>query len=368
MWQRTVIGAALLLLTACSTPYSPPLVVNNSSSFAGIAAVVAQNGQRPVDIVLVHGMCTHTSDWADSAIDTISSSVSANYRGQSTARAAAEAAPIQVVERTMPLAGGTARFHALIWSPLTADLKRQLDYDKTGSPTDCSATGECKPVRANLNGKIKDSLMNDCLADAMLYEGDNHAAMQQKMVAALAQLIEQSEAQGAGGPLVVVAESLGSKLLFDALAAMLQPEAPVRMRELGQHAARRMALIFMAGNQLPMLGLAEQHIPTAVAAAGAQDALQRFLALRRGQPGPKSETFSKLAVVAFTDPNDLLSYRLLPSRYQAADVAVADVLVSNARSWFGLLEDPFAAHLDYLNNPAVGGIIACGWPKSNVCR
>ena len=31
-------------------------------------------------------------------------------------------------------------------------------------------------------------------------------------------------------------------------------------------------------------------------------------------------------MVAFTDPNDLLSYRLLPARYAAPDVAVADAL------------------------------------------
>jgi hypothetical protein len=44
------------------------------------------------------------------------------------------------------------------------------------------------------------------------------------------------------------------------------------------------------------------------------------------------------------------------------------VLVSNSTTWLGLLEDPFGAHLDYLKNPNVGGIIACGWPRSSVCR
>jgi hypothetical protein len=169
---------------------------------------------------------------------------------------------------------------------------------------------------------------------------------------------------------VVVAESLGSKILFDALSAMLQPEAPARVHELGQLAARRLAIVFMAGNQLPILGLAEQRIPAAeqLAAGSGQDSLQRFLSLRRQQVGPRAERLSRLAVVAFTDPNDLLSYRLLPSRYQATDVAIADVLVSNARTWFGLLEDPFAAHLDYLANPDVGRLMACGWPNAESCK
>ena len=83
---------------------------------------------------------------------------------------------------------------------------------------------------------------------------------------------------------------------------------------------------------------------------------------------PRLDAIARLAVVAFTDPNDLLSYRLLPGRYAAPDVAVADVLVSNARTWLGLIEDPVAAHLDYLENPAVADMIACGDPRFSGCR
>ncbi|MGZ5203217.1 MAG: hypothetical protein ACXWC4_25915, partial [Telluria sp.] len=162
----------------------------------------------------------------------------------------------------------------------------------------------------------------------------------------------------------------GSKILFDAMSAMLESRQP-RTRELGQQAARRLGLLFMAGNQLPILGLAEQDLerrPDARAAA-APDSLQRFLELRRRQSGsPRAESIAGLAVVAFTDPNDLLSYRLLPGRYAAPDVAVADVLASNARTWLGLIEDPVAAHLDYLANPDVADMIACGYPRFRQCR
>lgn len=73
-------------------------------------------------------------------------------------------------------------------------------------------------------------------------------------------------------------------------------------------------------------------------------------------------------MVAFTDPNDLLSYRLLPARYAAPDVAVADVLVSNARTWLGLIENPVAAHMNYLANPDVGKLITCGFPQVAGCK
>jgi hypothetical protein len=99
----------------------------------------------------------------------------------------------------------------------------------------------------------------------------------------------------------------------------------------------------------------------------AQDALQHFLDLRRRQPNRRAEALQRLAVVAFTDPNDLLSYRLLPARYAAPDVAVADVLVSNDTTWLGWIENPLTAHLDYLANPDVATMIACGLPSSAIC-
>jgi hypothetical protein len=128
----------------------------------------------------------------------------------------------------------------------------------------------------------------------------------------------------------------------------------------------------MAGNQLPILGLAEQSAAAQRAIATQDmrvaDALQRFLELRRRQPNRRADTLQRLAVVAFTDPNDLLSYRLLPARYAAPDVAVADVLVSNDSTWLGLIENPVTAHLDYLANPDVGTMIACGYPPVAFCR
>jgi hypothetical protein len=370
MWHKPLLAAAALAsLTACTTPYSPPVVVHDSSPFPGIASVIGANDKQPVDVLLIHGMCTHTPEWADGAITALSRAVDSRYNPQAAQTQAAPPNRITVVERSAPLAGGTAHFHALVWSPLTAPLKRQLDYDNTGTSTECTQAGECKPKRTYFNGKLKDMLLNDCLSDALIYEGQSHAAIRDAMVDTMVQVLERSESQGATGPLIVVAESLGSKILFDALSAMLQPEAPPRVHQLGQVAARRIALVFMAGNQLPIMGLAEQQLPAVqLAPAAAQDSLQRFLALRRQQAGPRAETFAKLAVVAFTDPNDLLSYRLLATRYQGPDVMVADVLVSNAHGWFGLLEDPFAAHLDYLANPDIGQMMACGWPATAPCR
>lgn len=365
-WLRLLTLLTPGLLAACTTPYRPPAVVRDSAPFPGIVNLVQTGSKRPLDVILVHGMCTHDASWANHGIDRITGVVSANVPEQ----AAAAPNGIQLVERTQQIGGTPVRFHALIWSPLTAPLKRQLDYDNTGSPNDCSqaGSGECKPKRAWLNGYVKDRLLNDCLSDAVIYEGASRNAIRDAMVESVSRIIESNP--NGDHTLAVVAESLGSKILFDALSSMLESRQP-RTQALGQQAARRLGLLYMAGNQLPILGLAEQDLERRPdnRSATAPDSLQRFLELRRRQgAAPLAESIARLAVVAFTDPNDLLSYRLLPARYAAPDVAVADVLVSNARTWLGLIEDPVAAHLDYLENPEVGELIACGYPRAPSCR
>ena len=72
--------------------------------------------------------------------------------------------------------------------------------------------------------------------------------------------------------------------------------------------------------------------------------------------------------MALTDPIDLLSFTLPAESYASYDVAVYNILVSNAPTWLGLLERPDQAHLDYLDNPDVGRLIACGRPTSAHCK
>jgi hypothetical protein len=370
MWQafrtRLLVLLVPILLAACSTPYSPPIVVRDSTPFPGIVSLLRNGNGRPLDVILVHGMCTHDAAWANHGVDRIAGVVSASVPEQ----AAPSANGIQLIERTQQIGKTPVRFHALVWSPLTAPLKRQLDYDNTGTPSGCSASdsgGECKPKRASLNGDVKDKLLNDCLSDAMIYEGASRDAIRDAMVESVSRIIESNP--NGDRSLAVVAESLGSKILFDALSSMLESRQP-RTQALGQQAARRLGLLYMAGNQLPILDLSRQdieHRPDTRTTAP-QDALQRFLELRRRQAAPRAESVARLAVVAFTDPNDLLSYRLLPARYAAPDVAVADVLVSNARTWLGLIENPVPAHLDYLANQEVADLIACGYPRVPSCR
>jgi hypothetical protein len=367
-------------LAGCTTPYSPPVFVAGGHDFPGLVGLVEKSGGRPVDVLLVHGMCTHDQVWANNAIDGLVKAVDSNFKADSSSRQAIQpaAAPaITIVPRTVTLAGGTVNFSALVWSPLTAGLKSQLAYDSTGNPTDCSVPGECKPKRASLNGRLKDVLLNDCLSDAVIYQGESRQAIRSALVAAITKVIGDSEAKAraAGvtpGPLMLVTESLGSKVTFDALAEMVEGSASPQSKSAGDSAVARLGLVMMGANQLPILGLADQSVDVAgarISAAGSapQDALTRLLRLA-DRPKLTQSSFSKLSLVAFTDPNDLLSYRLQASRYASLDVDVTDVLVSNDSTYFGFLERPDTAHTGYRSNAAVASLIACGKPRSAKCR
>ncbi len=377
MNARVLMAAACVALSACTTPYVPPVVVKDSAQFKGLVDLLSP--EQPLDVLLVHGMCTHDAGWAKEAMRRLATIVDSNValqtREEVALMAAADGTPaIQLVVSEAVIAGSKLRMTGVVWSPLTTQLKQQLLYDNTGEPTDCATDAICKPKRAKLNGGLKDSLLNDCLADALAYQGASRLVIRKAMIDAFTKALDGTPVDAR---VVLISDSLGSKISFDALSEMLQAGAASR----AQAAAARMGSIYMNANQLPILGLADQTIPTpgppgtlgltADAKSGlapGADSLQSFVAARARVQETLKTKAPNLTLVAFTDPNDLLSYRLLPSRYKSAQVDVADVLVSNQTTYLGLFERPDTAHTSYMENPAVATAIACGIPKSTRCR
>jgi hypothetical protein len=340
---------ACALLAGCtSMPYRP---AQADGAFPGLVDFVATAPGRSVEVLLVHGMCTHDVRWADETVAQLAGALAA--QGQEAGRAAAAvpaAEGIEIVERTIPLRQGELRIKALIWSPLTSPLKRQLDYD---------LSARLPATRAKLNARLKDKLMDDCIPDALIYQGVARDAIQQRMAQAV---LRATEGARADAPLLVLSSSLGSKILFDTL---------LRMDRAAQPAIDRLAYLVMAANQIPLLALADQDIARTAdaraAVAPAADSLHALLRKRRAPAGPRTSV-PRLTMVAFSDPNDLLTYTLERERYAGLGVEVVNVLVSNAPTWFGLLERPDHAHTNYLLNPDVARMVACGQPRSARCE
>lgn len=344
-------GLACALLAGCSSmPYRAPQA---DGSFPGLVDFVAGAPGRSMDVLLVHGMCTHDVRWADETVAQLGEAlhVQAVAAADATQQAAAASDGIEIAERTITLREGELHVKALVWSPLTTPLKRQLAYD---------LSARLPATRATLNAQAKDKLIDDCIPDALVYQGVARDTIQQRMALAILHATERAPEDA---PLLVLSSSLGSKILFDTL---------LRMESEGQRTFDRIVYLVMAANQIPLLSLADQQVAggaAAMAAAAPEDSLQALLRARRTPAAPRMNGGSRqLTMVAFSDPNDLLSFTLEPKRYAGPEVAIVNVLVSNAPTWFGMLERPDHAHTNYLLNPDVARMVACGQPRSARCE
>jgi hypothetical protein len=369
-----ILPATALLLGACSTPYRPPQFVEPDPKFPGLIDLAARADGRSAEVLLVHGMCTHDASWAAQVVAQLTQALTdATTPPAARPRTGPAVDPqIQIVPSTVETPAGRLRFDALIWSPLTVPLKRQLCYDQTDKSPICAGEPQYPFIRARINARVKDVLIDDCLSDAVIYQGVARDDIQRRMRDAILRVLAASDAP-AGLPLMVVSESLGSKVLFDTLLRMTHEETGSRASQLSLRAVDRMRFLVMAANPIPLLSLADQQITGGDAGAVRQavpvppDSLQVLLQERLARR-PRSLVNRSLTLVALTDPNDLLSYTLPAERYASEDVTVYNILVSNAPTWLGLLERPDRAHLDYLDNPDVGRLIACGLPSSALCK
>jgi hypothetical protein len=379
-----------LLAAACSRPYDRGVIAaepgqSTTVPFDGVSDLIAQAkaGNRTASFIWTHGMCSHDATWAADRTQRIITALGATgtitadpvQDGQLAFARAAITAPAGTIDGTF-----------IIWSPMTQVWKQGLAFDAPGADPDNSFPY----TRAELNNTLKIGLMNDCLADAVVYAGRHGDAIRAAMKAALCTALGGATTPASGAcdlgaadlekPLAIITESLGSKFLFDAVRTLWleAPSAPSGRQALAQRLTSIRA-IYLVANQIPLLDIAsplpgEPVAPPDAArlAARAQPAassLEGFLQIlreARGQSGAAGARVSAAAltpptVVAFTDPNDLLSYRLLPRGLDLAGAQLVNVIVSNDDTWFGFLERPDTAHCGYAWNRKVIGLIANGY-------
>jgi hypothetical protein len=359
--------------TSYSTPYATPVVEaladGDAGSFDGLLNL-AETSPRfsTVRVLWTHGMCTHPPSWIDDRMRRLVEAVGGTAETVSVRAVGSHGASMRT-ER-ISTGGKTIEVMFLSWSPLTAPYKAALAYD--------SSTIDGGGVRATLNRELKGGLVNDCLTDVVVYSGPNgndiRQAMNEAVCDALGGRFDGNECDVARGAspaaLALVTESLGSKLLCDAVlhiwdAASNSSDKTAVNRLANSLAATR--VMYMLANQVPLLD-----------AAGSV-ALDRTL--EPGPAPPKMHTSAgdvfgllsrarrlalpatgPMTVVAFSDPNDLLSYRIVPAHLaeDLKEFRVINVLVSNDITYFGYLERPDTAHCGYPWNPHVFGMLARG--------
>ncbi|MDQ1925016.1 hypothetical protein [Massilia pseudoviolaceinigra] len=381
MKRTLVLSATLGFLVACSTPYRTPVLDATPATlptFAGVASLLKP--ERALDVLLVHGICTQDESWARESVTQLYASLGGDPAQVALSSTAVADTGIVLYRQTLPLAAGAINVNAILWSPLTRPLKTELCYDQSNKSGICQADQTAYPYeRASLNRALKDKLMDDCLADAVIYQGKSRETISQRMQAAILQAAGTGGGTGRplvpdGGevppepiPLVLITDSLGSKVAFDALFKLsTKPEQSATALQV----FNRTSLIFMRANQLPLLRLAEMDLDGSMAPPGPgdfpADPIQALIAQRNAQGIGKPTDVP--TVVAFTDPNDVLAYTLVKSPFAArAGYPIIDVVVSNTPTYLGLIALPTSAHTNYPRNATVQRMIACGEPAAEGC-
>jgi hypothetical protein len=377
-WARLLYLCLLssIALTGCLRPYKTSVFDPPTAQFRGITSEWHGKSGGDIRVLFVHGICTHDElHWITDGWD----QVIKGYFPSATKTVTTETpvGQVQIIDHEYQIGQNKISGRYLIWSALTATDKAKLIYDDR--PTD-NSLGQFTWKRAKINGELKATLLNDCLSDAVIYAGvrgsDIQTAMQNAICAALDGTTSNDTCTfpptyGHGNRrIVIVTESLGSRMVFDAISALkieaqrkVDSKADSAALDAFEEAVAPISQIYMLANQLPILALARPALvqaasttdpsnsktpAMATALSVLHDARVHHQGRNKDEPQPP-----KLSLVAFTDPNDLLSYRLQTNdpAVLGADTRVVNVITSNADTYFGEVENPLSAHTTYNQNP-----------------
>ena len=282
-------------------------------------------------------------------------------------------ANLRIIRVRNPEATRRLIFYELTWSDITAARKRVLDFD---------TSAEYARRRASFNNTMK-GFLNDVGPDAMIYVADREnlilAATQQAVCWMLA---SGEEGQGDIRPggvcglsslsqlsslehqnILFITHSLGSRIIMDALGEIIRTLTDDRT--VADHPAlvaglqQKEMTVFMLSNQMPFLqiGLPPPEVTGRIESycrPEGEDYARR--------------AFKKLDIVAFNDPNDLLSYsipRSFVERYLDSRICPAltniHINVADRISAFGIeVVNPIAAHGNYDSDERVIELITHG--------
>jgi hypothetical protein len=262
-------------------------------------------------------------------------------------------------------------FYELTWSPITQPDKDLLAFDKEQ---------DYVLRRAAVNQAMR-SFVNDIAPDPLAYAGQKREPILVSVGQAICWVVSRGWSElpeltentwcgpdlpGIGSRLelddfAIITHSLGSRATLDALQRLtnLPLAADPRLKRMAEDFRAREVQLFMLSNQLPLLeaGREGQQI---VGQTGA------YCGPNATKPG---RFFAETQIVAFSDPNDLMSYPI-PDQFADSFIdsrlcpSVTNVMINvaavNSLLGLGDVANPLSAHSGYGPDDRVGAIIARG--------
>lgn len=355
--------------------------------FQGISPLVEDPNSR-AKVLMVHGVGDHIPGYSTQLMEKLANEMKLNYIGKVTKN----------ISLTDPLDNskklGNLRinrlsnedkshellFYELTWSEITAAQKVVLSYDNSG---------EYSFRRTAINDLLK-KFANDTGPDPMIYLGESREDILISFAQSFCWMIS---AQWDGLPVssnqackisdqtinnmnsdhyALISHSLGSKITIDGLqriAALFGNTAGKirgfdRPEELVKAFQKKKIPIYMFSNQLPMLQLGRK-LP---AVTGQWESY-----CRADGENYNSRILSKTAIIAFSDPNDILSYaipygfidRYLDSRL-CVEITNININVAKIITAFGVdMANPLEAHIGYETDDRIIAMLANGIGNKN---
>jgi hypothetical protein len=267
-------------------------------------------------------------------------------------------------------------FYELTWSEITRDQKSILAFDNSG---------EFSFRRATVNNMLK-TFTNDTAPDPIIYLGESRELILRSFAQAFCWMGKDSwdDIPGNGrhgcdftnslnenfnqDEIVFISHSLGSRIVIDGLTRIVsmleRPNQKSILHTIDK--TKREALqkkhvhIFLMSNQLPLLQLGRE-LPEITG--------QKANYCMPNGSNYTSRLFAKTSIVAFSDPNDLLSYaipqdfteKFLDSRL-CINVTNININVASVFEAFGMgkIANPIEAHVGYSRDDRVVALIAEG--------
>jgi len=338
--------------------------------------------ERPIlKVIMVHGVGTHVPGHSARLSANLAQSL-----GLTVVAPDAKAFPIEaaafpdetlgtltVTRHTNVARDREMLFFELTWSPISQPAKDAIAFDNTAVYAH---------RRATLNNVFK-QFVNDVAPDPLVYTGTGRERIQTTVGQALCWALsadwqglpDEHQLCTPDNPafasrldvdeFAFITHSLGSRITTDGLTRLTRmveaayADLP-EVRRVTQSFRERDVKIFMLANQLPLL-------QSGLEPAGVQGAVTAFC-LPDGADFA-NRLFRETELIAFSDPNDLLSYPI-PDAFVRDHVdsrlcpkqANVTINIAPVRSVLGLGEfaNPLAAHVDYDDDERVIGLITRG--------
>ncbi|MDO9167600.1 MAG: hypothetical protein Q7U18_00670 [Methylobacter sp.] len=351
--------------------------------FDGLAPFLG-NKQGKMKVLMVHGVGNHWPGYSTQFVEKLAEELdlpvmSAQYKNISLTSRFDSSKNLGNLRINRLLSKDKSRelmFYELTWSAITAKQKEVLAYDNSG---------EYAFRRAEVNDLMK-KFSNDTSPDPIIYLGESREDI---LVSFGQSLCWMTKSNWTDLPddvkqacsfnddttatnmridqYAFISHSLGSRIIIDGMqriASFLDK----RDADFAEALKNKEIPIYMMSNQLPMLQLGRKlpdvsNQKAAYCQPNGEKYNQRML--------------SKTPIIAFSDPNDLLSYAIphgfvekyLDSRL-CVDVTNININVATIFDAFGLgkLANPIDAHVGYDTDNRVIALIAKGIGNQNTAK